>query len=147
MVEGKRTKWQSDVDKCEHRTGISQLWRLAKGLCGKQPHNSPNKSVQYADRTYLDPKMIANKFSHQFTLPPIRLTGINSKRQLKRKFHQLPLIGTPPFTPADTKRSDPIGCPCTTARKEAKGVRSEARHQSHFHTTLQKYRRKIAATQ
>ena len=45
------------------------------------------------------------------------------------------------------KRSDPIGCPCTTARKEAKGVRSDARHQSHFHTTLQKYRSKIAATQ
>ena len=48
--------------------------------------------------------MIANKFAHQFTPPPIRLTGDKSKRQLKRQFHQLPLAGTPSFTPAETKQ-------------------------------------------
>ena len=35
----------------------------------------------------------------------------------------------------------------TTARKEAKCVRSDASHPSHFHTTLQQYRGKSAATQ
>ena len=55
----------------------------------------------------LDPKMIANKFAHQFTPPPIRLTGDKSNGLLKRQFHQLPLIGTPSFTHADKKkRSD-----------------------------------------
>ena len=49
--------------------------------------------------------MIANKFDHQFTPPPIRLTGDKSKRQLKRQFHQLLLTGTPSFTPADTKEA------------------------------------------
>ena len=49
--------------------------------------------------------MIANKFDHQFTPPPIRLTGNKSKRKLKRQFHQLPLIGTPSFWPADTKEA------------------------------------------
>ena len=102
VVEDKRTKWKSAVDKCDHRTGISHLWRLVKGLSGKQPHNSPNKGVRFADNTYLDPKMIVNKFANQFTPPPIRLTGDKSKRQLKQQFHQLPLTGTPSFTPADT---------------------------------------------
>ena len=83
-LEDKRTKWQSDVDKYDHRTGISHLWRLVKGLSGKQRHNSPNKVVRFADKTYLDPKMFANKFAHQFTPPPIRLNGDKSKRQLKR---------------------------------------------------------------
>ena len=39
------------------------------------------------------------------------------------------------------------GRPSTTARKEAKGVRSSARHPAHFHTTLQQYRSKSAAKQ
>ena len=105
VVKDKRTKWQSAVDKCDHRTGISHLWRLDKGLSGKQPHNSPNKAIRFADKTYLDPKIIANKFAHHFAPPPIRLTGDKSKRQLKRQFHQLPLIRTPSFTPADTKEA------------------------------------------
>ena len=103
--EDKRTKWQSAVDKCDHRTGTSHLWRHGKGLSGKQPHNSPNNGVRFADKTYLDPKMIANKFAHQFTPPPIRLTGDKSKSQLKRKFHQLPLTGTWSFTTANTKEA------------------------------------------
>ena len=105
VVEDKRTKWQSAVDKCDLRAGMSHLWRLVKGLGGKQPHNSPNKVVRFAEMTYLDPKMIDNKFVHQFTPPPIRLTGDKSNRQLKRQFHQLPLRGTPSFTPADTKEA------------------------------------------
>ena len=100
VVEDKRTKWQSAVDKCDHRTGISHLWRHVKGLSGKQPHN---KGVRIADKTYLDPKMIANKFTCPVTPPPICLTGDESERQLKRQFHQLTLTGTPSFTPADTK--------------------------------------------
>ena len=105
VVEDKRTKWQSAVDKCGHRTGMSHIWRLVRGLGGKQPHNSPNKGVRFADKTYLDHKMIANKFAYQFTPPPIRLTGDKSKRQLKRQFHQLPLTGTPSFTPVDTNEA------------------------------------------
>ena len=38
------------------------------------------------------------------------------------------------------------GLPSTTARKGAKSVRSDARHPSHFHTTLQQYRSKSTAT-
>ena len=101
--EDKRTKYQSTVDKCDHRTGTSHLWRLDKGLSGEQPYYSHNKGVRFADKTYLDPKMIANKFAHKFTPPQIRLTGGKSKRRLKRQLHQLPLTGTPSFTPADTK--------------------------------------------
>ena len=104
-MEDKRTKWQSAVDKCDHRTGISHPWRLVKGVSGKQPHNSPNKGLRFTDKTYLEPKMIANKFAQQFTPPPIHLTGDKIKRQLKRQFHQLPLTGTPYFTPADRKEA------------------------------------------
>ena len=34
VMEDKRTKWQSAVDKCDHLTGISHLWRLVMGLSG-----------------------------------------------------------------------------------------------------------------
>ena len=84
VVDDKRTKWQFAVNKCAHRTGISHLWRLVKGLSGKQPHNSLSKGVRFANKTYLDPKMIANKYAHQFTPPPICLAGDKSKRKLKR---------------------------------------------------------------
>ena len=40
-----------------------------------------------------------------------------------------------------------VGRPSTTALKETKGVRSEARYPFHFHTTLLQYRSKSAATQ
>ena len=36
VMEDKRTKWQSAVDKCDHRTGLSHLWWLVKGLSGKK---------------------------------------------------------------------------------------------------------------
>ena len=85
----------TNEDERGEQLGISHIWRLVNGLSGKQPHNSPNKGVRFADMTYLDPKMIANKFAHQFTPPQIRLTGDKSKRQHQRQFHQLPLTGTP----------------------------------------------------
>ena len=40
-----------------------------------------------------------------------------------------------------------VGRPSTTARKEVISAKSDARHPSHFHTTLQQYRSKNAATQ
>ena len=40
-----------------------------------------------------------------------------------------------------------VGRPSTTVRKEIKSVRSDVRHPSHFHTTLQQYRSQSAATQ
>ena len=104
-MEDKRTKWQSAVDKCDNRTGISHKWRLFKGLSGKKNAQIANRGVRNADQTYIDCKIIANKFAHQFTPPPIRLTGDKSKIQQKRQFHQLPLTGTPSFTPADTKEA------------------------------------------
>ena len=42
-----------------------------------------------------------------------------------------------------TSTSD-VGRPSTAAQKETKGVRSDARHPSHFHTALQQYRSKSA---
>ena len=99
-----RTKWQSAFDKCDHRTGISHIWRLVKCLSGKNPPNSPNMGVRFADTNYLYPKKIANKFANQYIQPPIRLAGDKYKIQFKRQFHQLQLTGTLSFTPADTIR-------------------------------------------
>ena len=105
VVEDKRTKWQSADDKCDNRTSISHLWRLAKDLSVKKPHKSPCKGVRIADKTHIGPKTIGNKIAHQFKTPPMRLACDKSKRQLKRQFHQLPLTDTPSFTPADTKEA------------------------------------------
>ena len=43
-----------------HRTSVSHLWQLVKGLSGTKPHNSPNKGVRFADKSYLDPKSNPN---------------------------------------------------------------------------------------
>ena len=51
------------------------------------------------------------------------------------------------YTGAPLTSASEVGLPSTTARKDAKRVRSDARHPSHFHTTLQQYRSKIEATQ
>ena len=51
------------------------------------------------------PQKIPNKFVHQCTPPPVRLASDKSKRLLKRQFDQLPLTGTPSFTPDDTKEA------------------------------------------
>ena len=75
VVEDKRTKWQSAVDKCDQRTGTSHLWRLVKGLSVKPPNNSPYKSVRFTDKTYLDSKMIAKQ--------SISITSIPSKLRLR----------------------------------------------------------------
>ena len=48
--------------------------------------------------------------------------------------------------PPHTSTSE-AGRPCSTTRKEAKGVSSDDGHPSHFHTKLQLYRSKGAATQ
>ena len=51
------------------------------------------------------------------------------------------------YSRAPLTSTSKVGRPSTTARKEAKYAWSEARHPSHFHTTLQQYRSRSAATQ
>ena len=36
VVEDKQTKWQSAVDKCDHRTGLSHIWQLVKDQIGNK---------------------------------------------------------------------------------------------------------------
>ena len=98
VVEGKRAKWQSAVDKCDHRTGRSHLWPLVKGQSGKQLAQQ-GRPVRCQDlpRPLDDCQLIRP--------PPIRLTGDKSKRQLKRQFHHVSSAGTPSFTTADTKEA------------------------------------------
>ena len=43
--------------------------------------------------------------------------------------------------------SSEVGLPSTTALKETNSVRSDVRRPSHYHTSLQQYRSKSAATQ
>ena len=66
--------------------------------------------------------MIANKFANQITPPPIRLTGDKSKRRLNRQFQQLPLRGTPSFTPADTYEANRLAK--STTANEPDGMSS-----------------------
>ena len=46
VVEDKRTKWQFAVDKCDHRSDISQIWRLDKGLTTKSEACRPNTLLE-----------------------------------------------------------------------------------------------------
>ena len=75
---------------------------------GSMRHTATQLAQQggrFADKTYLDNKMIAIEFAHQFTPPQIRLTGDRYKRQLQRQFHQLPLTATTSFSPVDIKET------------------------------------------
>ena len=96
-----RLWWRSG--RCRHC--CSDFCFSVEGLRGKQPHNSPNKGFRFEDKIYVDPDMIDNKFAHQFRPPPIRQTFDMSKRQLKLQFHEIPLTGTPSFTPVDTRKA------------------------------------------
>ena len=51
------------------------------------------------------------------------------------------------YSRAPLTSTSEVGQPSTIALKEAKSVRSDARHLSQFHTTLQQYCSKSAATQ
>ena len=51
------------------------------------------------------------------------------------------------YSRAPLTSTSEAGRPSTTAQKKAKRFRSDARHPSHFHTTLQQYHSKSAATQ
>ena len=118
VVEEKRTKWQSAIDKCDHRTGISHLLRLVNGLSENNRKARQAFGIRFSEMTYLCPKMIANKFDHQFTSPPVRLFGDKCKSQHKRHFHQLPLTGTPSFTHADTKEAIRLAKSSTSIRQD-----------------------------
>ena len=89
VVEDQRPIWQSVVDKCDHRTGITHPRRLVRDLSGKIRTTRLQGRPVREHVIYLDPKMISNKFVLQFTPPPIRLTVDISKRQLRRQFHQV----------------------------------------------------------
>ena len=56
------------------------------------------------------------------------VNGQNYSKTFHARYSRTPLTSTSEF-----------GRPSTTAQKEDKSVRSDARHQSHFHTTLQQY--------
>ena len=68
-----------------------------------------------------------------------KLTVSTTKATVK-KFHGR-------YSRAQLTPTSDVGRPTSTAEKEAKGVRSDARDSSHFHTTLQQCRSKGAATQ
>ena len=51
------------------------------------------------------------------------------------------------YSRAPLTSTNEVGRPSTTAQKETSSVRSDNRHPSHFHTTLQHNRSKSAATQ
>ena len=125
VVEDKRTKWQSAVDKCDHRTGISHLWHLCQGPTLQKTTQFAQQGRPVRRQDLPRPQDDCNKFACQFTPPPIRLTGDKSKRQFKRQLHQLPLTGTPSITPAKTKEAirlaksskaiGPTGCAPSTS--------------------------------
>ena len=105
VVEGKRTKWHSSVDKCDHLAGISHLWRHAKGLSSKKLHNAPNKVVRFADKAYLDTRWLRinsliNLLHHQY------IRTVISKKTAQTAFPSA-VINTNADFPTCRKKSDP----------------------------------------
>ena len=93
---------------------------FVKDLSGKQPHKSPNKCVLFADKTYLDPKMTANKFVHQFTPPPIRLNIRHALHSQRSPRHCCRLLKKKAASPNSSRRARSDSCirqcgPSTTA--------------------------------
>ena len=46
VMEDKRSKWQSAVDKCDHGTGILHLCWLVKGLSDKKRTTRPSRASE-----------------------------------------------------------------------------------------------------
>ena len=108
-MEDKPIKWQSVVDKCDHRTGIVHLWRLVKGLSSEKSYNLPNKGVRFADKTYLFPKKIANKFAHQLNINTNTSGRLYVQKTVQMAIPSATINRNAVFLACRHKRSDPIG--------------------------------------
>ena len=63
----KRRQWREFVERIDHRTDSTKLWRTIKGIYGKSKQTAENEGITFTGRPHTSPKMIANSFNRQFT--------------------------------------------------------------------------------
>ena len=63
----KRRQWREFVESIDHMTDSTKLWRTIKGIDRKSKQTAENEGITFAGRSHTSPKLIANRFNHQFT--------------------------------------------------------------------------------
>ena len=112
--EHSRDKWRETVEKCDLRSGASQLFKLVKNLVNPRP-KMDNVAISFNGKSVSHPKGCADNFNKQFT-PSNRPQGdIKLRRKTMRKIRKLEKDFVP-FQPGDivcaiksTKSSKAIG--------------------------------------
>ena len=120
------------------RSSVSSTLQLLSGRLS----NVNIKLIKYADdiTIYTSGPVVSDLINGLNIYLSQVLKDINNGQIYSNTFHA-------GYSRAPLTSTSEVGRPSTTARKEAKGVRSDDRHPSHSHTTLQQYRSKSAATQ
>ena len=62
----RRRQWREFVEKTDHRTDSTKLWRTIKGIDGKSKLTVENDGITFTGRSHTSPKPIANSFNRQF---------------------------------------------------------------------------------
>ena len=155
-MQNRRAKihfWQKECKSRKVKTGVVQGGVLSPALFNYYlldfPTPPPNiRLIKYADdiTIYTSGPVVADLINGLNIYLSQVLNYINNKKLsvndqiYSNTFHAR-------YSPAPHTSTSEVGRPSTTARKEAKSVKSDARHPSHFHTTLQQYCSNSAATQ
>ena len=66
-LDHKRRQWRELVERIDHRTDSTKLWRTIKGIDGKSMQTAENEGITFTGRPHTSPKLIANSFNCQFT--------------------------------------------------------------------------------
>ena len=128
------------------RRSVSSALQLLSGRLSKT--TSEHQMIKYADdiSIYTSGPVVADLVNGL----NIYLSQVLNYKAAKNRQCQRPNLHQhffPKYSRAPPTSTCEVGRRSTTARKEAKGAKNDARHPSLFHTTLQQYRSNSAATQ
>ena len=66
ICEHKRQKWRDFVENMDHKTGITKMWRIIKGIDGRGKRTTENEVISFNGISFSSSKQLAAKFNKQF---------------------------------------------------------------------------------
>ena len=87
------------MEKLDHRTDPSKLWRTIKAIDGKSLSKAENEAITFDDTQVSSPKQITNYFNRQFTTSNLgRHTSSRETRIVSREIKWKSLMSAVTFT-------------------------------------------------
>ena len=97
--DNKRRQWREFVERIDHRTDSTKLWRTIKGIDGKSRQTSENEGITFTGTPHTSPKRIANSFNRQFTTSKLgKHSSSRRTRHVSKDVKRMSLEGAETFT-------------------------------------------------